>query len=224
MAPTEHEGPSAHEPGCFECGPLNCYRREGEFPPFCPGEALEGAALEAVAREYLGESSDAAIARAAAEVEGLFYGKLTRVEETIEFARRIGARKVGIATCVGLIGETRLLGKILKANGFEYRAALCKAGSLDKTEVGIPEELKLKPGQFEGACNPILQARLLDAWGSDLNVVVGLCVGHDALFYRHSKAPATTLVVKDRVLGHNPAAALYTSASYYRRVLEKRPE
>ncbi|TCD48086.1 DUF1847 domain-containing protein [Chlorobium sp. N1] len=223
MATEKSEGP-AHEPGCFECGTLNCYRREGEFPPFCPGEALDDEALRRVAAEYGGESMDARVSRAAAEVEGLFYGKLTRVEEIIEFARRIGARRVGIATCVGLIGETRLFGRILKANGFEYRAALCKAGSLDKAEVGIPEELKLKPGQFEGACNPILQARLLNDWKSDLNVVVGLCVGHDALFCKHSEAPATTLIVKDRVLGHNPAAALYTSASYYKRVMEKRPE
>jgi len=43
---------------------------------------------------------------------------------------------------------------------------------------------------------------------------VGLCVGHDMLFTRHSRAPVTTLVVKDRVLAHNPAGALYSG--YYR--------
>ncbi|ABB24863.1 DUF1847 domain-containing protein [Pelodictyon luteolum] len=222
MSSSESEG--RHEPGCLECGTLNCYRREGEFPPFCPGEALDEAALGRALSEYGGDGTDARVAHAAAEVEGLFYGKLTRVEETVEFARRIGARKVGIATCVGLIGETRLFGRILKANGFEYRAALCKAGSVDKADIGIDEELKIRPGSFEGACNPLLQAQLLNGWKSDLNVVVGLCVGHDALFCKHSEAPATTLIVKDRVLGHNPAAALYTSASYYKRVMEERPK
>lgn len=34
----------------------------------------------------------------------------------------------------------------------------------------------------------------------------------------HSKAPVTVLVVKDRVLGHNPVAALYTAETYYRRL------
>jgi hypothetical protein len=29
------------------------------------------------------------------------------------------------------------------------------------------------------------------------------------------------LVAKDRVTGHNPVAALYTSRSYYRRLREK---
>ena len=70
-------------------------------------------------------------------------------------------------------------------------------------------------------CNPILQAQLLNREQTDLNVVVGLCVGHDSLFYRYSQAVTTTLVVKDRVLGHNPVAALYTAPSYYKKLLQK---
>ena len=53
-------------------------------------------------------------------------------------------------------------------------------------------------------------------------MLVGLCVGHDAIFTRHSKAPATTFIVKDRVLGHNPAAALYTAKFYYKRILDEK--
>ena len=60
-------------------------------------------------------------------------------------------------------------------------------------------------------CNPILQARLLNQAYTELNVVIGLCVGHDSLFYKYSNAYTTTLVTKDRVTGHNPAAALYTA-------------
>lgn len=63
------------------------------------------------------------------------------------------------------------------------------------------------------------QARILNDAGCDLNVIVGLCVGHDTLFMRHAEAPVTYLVVKDRVLAHNPAAALYTKGSYYKRLL-----
>lgn len=47
---------------------------------------------------------------------------------------------------------------------------------------------------------------------------MGLCVGHDCLFNRHSAAPVTTLVAKDRVLANNPAGALYTAGSYYRKL------
>ena len=63
-------------------------------------------------------------------------------------------------------------------------------------------------------------AMLLNEAGTGLNVLIGLCVGHDSLFFRHSEAPVTVLVAKDRVTGHNPAAVLYTSRGYYRRVRE----
>lgn len=40
---------------------------------------------------------------------------------------------------------------------------------------------------------------------TDLNIIVGLCIGHDILFTKYSEAPVTTFIVKDRVTGHNPA-------------------
>ena len=206
---------------CSDCGFLNCYRQEACFPELCPGEALEPKEIENVTREYCGDADDARTAMIAAEVEGMYYGKLTRVEEILAFAGRLGAHKIGIATCIGLIEETRTFSKILKRNGFEPYSVLCKIGSVDKGVIGLDENLKIRPGAFEGMCNPILQARLLNEWKSEMNVVIGLCVGHDALFHKHSEALVTTLIVKDRVLAHNPAAALYTSKSYYSRVMEQ---
>ena len=100
---------------------------------------------------------------------------------------------------------------------------LCKVGSRDKTEIGIPEELKVAPGCHESMCNPILQAKLLAKEKTDLNVVVGLCVGHDSLFMKYSKAPVTTLITKDRVTGHNPAAPLYLSKFYYAKLFQAEP-
>ena len=67
--------------------------------------------------------------------------------------------------------------------------------------------------------NRLPHAKYLNKEKTDLNVVVGLCVGHDSLFYKHSDAPVTTAVTKDRVLGHNPVAALYTAESYYKKLL-----
>jgi uncharacterized metal-binding protein len=68
----------------------------------------------------------------------------------------------------------------------------------------------------------VAQARILNAEGMEMNIIMGLCVGHDMLFSKHSAAPVTTLVVKDRVTGHNPAAVLYGQNFYYKR-LQKRP-
>jgi uncharacterized metal-binding protein len=191
------------------------------YPTFCLTEALEVGQRAEVLAIYRGDELDARMARASAEVEGQYYGKLTRVEETLVFARKIGAKKIGIATCIGLIEETRTFARFLKLGGLDPYAVLCKVGSIDKTEIGIPDAIKVKPGNDESCCNPILQAMLLNRWGSDLNVLVGLCVGHDSLFIRHSEAPVTTLIAKDRALGHNPAVALYTSHSYCKRLFDE---
>lgn len=205
---------------CSECGQLNCYRHDRRYPGICATVDLAPEERAELVELYGGDGRDAVVARASAEVEGLYYCKINRVEETVAFARRIGARRIGIATCMGLIEETRVLVEILRLAEFETRTALCKAGSIDKTEIGVPENLKIKCG-FEACCNPILQARLLNREKTDLNIIMGLCVGHDSLFSRHSEAPVTTLVVKDRVLGHNPVAGLYTIKSYSARMRDK---
>ena len=157
------------------------------------------------------------IARTSACIEG-FYGRLTRVEETIEFIKRMGYKKIGIASCVGLMRETSIFARILKAKGIEYFTVGCKVGAQDKTEIGVPNEKKLNGGcGHESMCNPIMQAKTLAAHGCDFNIVIGLCVGHDTLFLRHSKVPTTVMIVKDRVLQHNPVAALYGVQSMYSR-------
>jgi len=177
--------------------------------------------IEKVNELYRNDSLVSKISHAAAEIEGTYYGKLTRVEEIIAFAKRIGAKKIGIATCIGLMNETKIFTRILKAKGLESYSVICKIGSIDKTEIGIPEKFKIQKGCHEAMCNPVLQAKLLNKEKTDLNVIVGLCVGHDSLFIKYSKAPVTTLITKDRVLGHNPAAALYASGFYYKRLFEE---
>lgn len=72
-------------------------------------------------------------------------------------------------------------------------------------------------------CNPILQAQMLNKEHTDINIVMGLCVGHDSLFYKYADALTTTLVTKDRVLGHNPVAALNTVDSYYKKLHQVDP-
>jgi len=172
--------------------------------------------------KYLSQDDLREFALAAARTEAAGYCKEPRVEEIMNFARRIGARRLGIASCIGLIREARLLQEILEANGFEVDSVCCKVGSIDKEKIGLTDEEKIHPGQYEPLCNPVGQAMLLNKAGTELNIAMGLCVGHDSLFFKHSEAPVTVLVAKDRVTGHNPVAALYTSHSYYRRLRERR--
>ena len=114
---------------CSDCGVPNCYREERTFPDFCLTEAIEPDKLDGITDQYRGEGQDAIIARASAEVEGTYYGQLTRVEEIIAFANRIGAKKIGLATCIGLAEETKIFVKVLKINGLEPYSVICKIGS-----------------------------------------------------------------------------------------------
>ncbi len=153
----------------------------------------------------------------ASDVEALYYCTLNRLEEIMEFARRMKFTRLGIAFCVGFKDEAAMLGQILSEE-FEVFSACCKVSSMKKDDVHATR----RPWVGEVSCNPAEQARQLDESGSQLNIVLGLCVGHDSLFYRHSKAPVTTFVVKDRVLGHNPVAVLYSQ--YLRKNLKRNPE
>lgn len=200
---------------CVDCGTYSCQHQDGRYPEFCLTKALTEEALTAVRALYEDEENRK-VSQVSAEIESDFYLRYTRVEEIIAFAERMGYTKIGIVTCVGLIEESRIFARILRKRGFEVYGAICKVGSLDKREVGVPEEKTAVTGTI--MCNPILQAEILNREGTELNVVVGLCVGHDSLFYKYSSALTTTLITKDRVLGHNPAAALYQARSYYKKL------
>ncbi|MGM9572170.1 MAG: DUF1847 domain-containing protein [bacterium] len=202
---------------CADCKVKACFNNtEGKYPKFCLTTSVDKELLNSAKEIYLNDEVDRRLALIAASVEGEFYGKYTRVQETIEFIKRFGAKKVGIATCVGLLNETSIFAKLLKKHGIEYYCVGCKIGAIEKSEIGIPKEHTLTKGaKYESMCNPIMQAKVLNEQKTDLNVLVGLCVGHDALFLRHAEAPTTVLIVKDRVTGHNPAVALYTSGSIY---------
>ncbi len=208
---------------CSICRVQACREEPGAkpLPVFCP-TGTEPDILAEVRQIYNTDDETQRLARAAAQVEADGYCRWPRVQEVMEFARRIGVSHLGIATCVGLLREAGLLQEILEANGFQVSSVCCKVGSIPKEEIGLRDGEKIHPGQFEALCNPVAQARLLNEAGTGLNIVVGLCVGHDSLFFRHSDAPVTVLVAKDRVTGHNPAAALYTSHSYYRRLCPKK--
>lgn len=202
---------------CTDCGVMNCAKRNSSYPSFCPTAALTEEEIDEVTKLYLNNEENKKISIASAEIEGAFYGKYTRVEEIIEFARKIGAKKIGIATCIGLLEESRIFARILKLNGFEDYGISCKVGSVNKTTIGVDEKYTCVTGPV--MCNPIMQAKLLNKAKTDLNVVVGLCVGHDSLFYKYAEGICTTLVTKDRVLAHNPVGALYQSRAYYKKLL-----
>lgn len=183
---------------CARCRSMKC--REGED---CFSLAKEARA--AYSKDELKSM------KVSGDIEAEHYMKLTRLEEIMLYARSMKMRRLGIAFCIGLSKEARAIDKILASNGFEVHSACCKICGIDKSEMGVK---KMGSDELsEASCNPLGQALRLNACGTEMNIVVGLCIGHDILFARHSEAPSTTFIVKDRVLSHNPAGAIYSS--YY---------
>lgn len=154
------------------------------------------------------------ITRAAAKVEAQGYMRWPRALEIIRFAEAAGFSHLGLAFCVGLAEEARTYKEMLEKR-FRVSSICCKNCGLPKSEFHLEQIHPEEP--HETMCAPLCQADILNQAGTELNVMIGLCVGHDALFARHSTAPVTTLVAKDRVLGHNPVVALYSQ--YWRKRL-----
>ncbi len=169
------------------------------------------------AEDHLKIYGDARVAdlhRKASTIEARHYCKAPRLQETILFAEELGCRRVGLAFCIGLSEEAKVIERILSEH-FEVVSVCCKVSAIEKGGFGLEQ---IRPGGPEVMCNPAGQAALLNQAGTELNIVCGLCVGHDAIFGMISNAPVTTLVVKDRVLAHNPLGAVY--CGYVRRRLE----
>jgi uncharacterized metal-binding protein len=219
------EGRNTHpmtyvDPACAYC-PSNVRAcRVGEAdrsgPGFCPSKVDPD--TQTAARALYEDPETRKVAHAAALVESEGYCKWTRVEEIVQFAKRMGYRKIGIANCISFVEHAYVLSGILESHGFEVVSIACKNGSIPKEALGVQEHEKIHPGNFEAMCNPVAQAEMLNAHGCEFNVVMGLCIGHDSLFFKYAKGISTVLVAKDRVLGHNPIAALQLADSYYSRV------
>ncbi len=214
-------------PDCAVCPvPLEkrvCRNPEGKGPAGCPCKTY-GETADAVASIYdQPEIREFARHASLQEAEGYMGGKpgegprrpaKPRVLEIAEFACRLGRGPIGLAFCSGLRNEARLAADLWRGMGLEVVSVICKVGTVPKESLGLTEEEKINPGSPESMCNPVGQALLLDRAGTGLNVALGLCVGHDALFFQFSKAPVTVLAAKDRLFGHNPLAALSTLDSY----------
>ena len=220
---------------CAKCAVAEkiCLLENGRGPKGCPTQN-ETESLKDALKEY--DALDLKeFARIASVQEGSCYAyrdakpfvmipTKSRIEELIEFSQRMGYKRLGMAFCGGLIHEASVLCEILEKHGFEVVSVCCKVGGVPKERIGVKDEEKMRIGQFESMCNPITQARILNKAKTDFNIMLGLCIGHDSLFLKFIDGLTTVFAVKDRITGHNPMAALYTSPSYYQRIMKKGQE
>lgn len=223
------------EAACAKCGVSGpdriCRTPEGKGPAFCPTINMPGAVERA--RSTYSDPNTREFARQSSIQEAECYANRDvtppvrhpvkpRLEETIDFARRMGYERLGLAFCGGLHQEGKALHCLLEDQGFEVYSVMCKVGCVPKEEIGVKDDEKVSIGEPEAMCNPVAQAEVLNQAGTDFNIVMGLCVGHDSLFLKHAQAYTTVFAVKDRVLAHNPLGAIYTLGSYYQRFQKAR--
>ena len=204
------------ERSCLNCTGEPCEHATGDNPDYCLGGSVTPEIHEEVRRRYL-DPEIHAIYEASVRSSALC-PNLTRVQEIIEFALGLGVRKIGLASCTIMLNEARTFARILRDAGFETYGVACKIESNHRSDLDIHVS---EGSQDTILFNPIMQARLLEEAGTELNVVVGLCVGHDALFYKHSAAVTTTLAGKDHITMNNPCAALYGHNSIYRKRIQE---
>ncbi len=220
-------------PQCSKCNAKPdqraCRVEGGVGPDSCPTNHMQE--VMELARQRYAEPEVHEFARQSSIQEAEGYGGRekqpyvrhpvkTRIEEICEFAHKMNYKRLGLAFCAGLHSEASRFTKVLELHGFEVVSVICKVGCTPKEEIGVTDSEKVRIGQYESMCSPIAQAEVLNEAGTDFNIVLGLCVGHDSLFFKNAKSMSTVFAVKDRVLGHNPLAAIYTLNSYSERLVK----
>jgi uncharacterized metal-binding protein len=217
------------EPQCAVC-PYDwserfCREEGGKAPKNCPSLQHQDLVRQSIEEVRTPEVFE--FARQASIQEAQGYGDKEkgyaqvrpvkpRILEIVEFAQKMKYGRLTLIFCVGLRKEAFVVHDIFSKHGFDMISVACKVGRAPKEVLELKDEQKINPGGFESMCNPVLQALVANRHESDFNVLMGLCVGHDSLFFKYAEAPCTVLAVKDRLLGHNPLAAVYQYESYYR--------
>lgn len=120
----------------------------------------------------------------------------SRLQELINFAKNSNFKKIGIANCLSMQKYADRLSEILRENGFEVLSINCKNSRLQNADLFGNEAKGL-------SCDPLSQATYLNENKTDLNINVGLCLGHGIMFDKYSKAPSTTFIVKDFLTEHH---------------------
>ncbi len=207
-----------------------CRGQHGKAPESCPTARHQDFVQQSIEEVQSGSVCEFARQASIQEAQGYDgrekgYGSVRpikpRILEVVEFAKKMNYRRVALAFCIGLRREASIVHEIFEQHGLDVISIACKVGAVPKEILGLSRDQQIDPGVAESMCNPILQAGLANHYESELNILLGLCVGHDSLFFKYATAPSTVLAVKDRLLGHNPLAAIYQHESYYRYLKSK---
>jgi uncharacterized metal-binding protein len=179
---------------CTNCQPKTCRVSES-----CGIEKFDS--IEVI-KDYQEPENQIILQAAASLVDNGKAGTLSRLQETIEFIKRMEYKRVGLAYCYGMEKDAKLMKEIFKAEGIRLRTVSCTVGGINQDEINTSSCTE------KVSCNPLGQARELNDEEVDFVIIMGICLGHDILLQRNLKSDFTTLVVKDRVFVNAPLKAL----------------
>ena len=150
---------------CAKCPAVEkiCRHPDGKGPEWCPTRTREVLWREAL-DDYRGPDV-AEFARAASVQEGECYANRderpyvmqpvkTRLEELIEFSRRMGYGRLGMAFCAGLANEAAVLAGILEKQGFEVVSVTCKVSGFRRRRSGSGRRRKFTSASSSRCATP----------------------------------------------------------------------
>ncbi|NVO02654.1 MAG: DUF1847 domain-containing protein [Bacteroidetes bacterium] len=180
---------------CINCNDKICRKQHKScnLESFDKGEIIS---------QYQEHSNDEIVKAAAKLVDDGRAGTLSRIQEIIEFSKTMNYKKLGLAYCYGMEKYAKEIKILFEGNDIALTPISCSVGGIKQSEVNSESCI------HKVSCNPIGQAKQLNAENLDLTMILGICLGHDILLQRNLKMDFTTIVVKDRVYNHNPILAL----------------
>jgi len=180
---------------CTNCTDKVCIKHQNS----CSQESFDPVEI---INQYREASNSKIITAAAQLVDNHRAGKLSRIDEIIEFATTMNYKKIGFAYCYGMELYAGAIQAMFTDKGFLVSAVSCSVGGLEQSETNTASCI------HKVSCNPLGQAHQLNSENVDITLIIGICMGHDILLQRNLKMDFTTFVVKDRVHHHNPLLAI----------------
>jgi uncharacterized metal-binding protein len=180
---------------CTNCTDKVCRKYQNS----CSQESFDSVEI---INQYREAENSKIIVSAAQLVDNHRAGKLSRIDEIIEFATSMNYKKIGLAYCYGMELYAGAIQAMFTEKGFLVSSVSCSVGGLEQSETNAASCI------HNVSCNPLGQAHQLNSENVDLTLIIGICMGHDILLQRNLKMDFTTFVVKDRVHHHNPLLAI----------------
>ena len=207
-----------------------CRRAGGMAPGNCPTEVHPDFVKQSAEEVRTGDVSEFARAASIQEAEGYAdkekgYDAVRpvkpRILEIVEFAKKMDYRRVALIFCIGLRNEASAGAQVLCKPWARYDLRCLQGGTGSQGGDGAGGGPEGVAGIFRIHVQPHPPGPTCQSLRDPSSTCcLGLCVGHDSLVFKYAEAPCTVLAVKDRLLGHNPLAAVYHMEGYYRCLKE----